>query len=271
MSSKEAWGASGKGDLFQADYPKEGEPHALTLVVDKAHPLYDERVHWPLDEGMIQNIMIYGIIEPLVVRLNGKRKDGQPNVEIVDGKQRYRHGYEANKRLLAEGKKPIRVPFFGRGGDAHTLFGVMVSSNVHRRGEEQLDLAAKVSRFLAMNGASKKEAAVTFGFKTAATVDTYLALHEKAHDAVKAKIREGMPVMVAKELLDLPQEEQPAALQKLVEAGALSGARGVEAAREVRRGRVPVSDKVRAMSVKAIGALMPRPPSRARSQPHQGR
>ncbi len=48
--SKVVYGASGKTNVLTF------EPESLHLVTDKTHPLYDERVHLPIDEGMVLNI-----------------------------------------------------------------------------------------------------------------------------------------------------------------------------------------------------------------------
>lgn len=49
-NSIDVYGASGKTNVLNF------EPENLHLVTDKTHPLYDERVHLPLEEGMVLNI-----------------------------------------------------------------------------------------------------------------------------------------------------------------------------------------------------------------------
>ena len=46
-STKEVWQADAAGSLLLY------EPENLTLITDPAHPLYDERVHLPVDEAQI--------------------------------------------------------------------------------------------------------------------------------------------------------------------------------------------------------------------------
>lgn len=50
-NSIDAYGACGKSNVLSF------EPEKLHLVTDKSHPLYDERIHLPLSEGMVLNIM----------------------------------------------------------------------------------------------------------------------------------------------------------------------------------------------------------------------
>lgn len=49
--SKLVYGASGKTNVLTF------EPENLHLVTDKTHPLYDERIHLPISEAMVLNIM----------------------------------------------------------------------------------------------------------------------------------------------------------------------------------------------------------------------
>ena len=59
--SKLVYGASGKTNVLTF------EPENLHLVTDKTHPLYDERVNLPIDEGMVLNIKELGVLEPIIV------------------------------------------------------------------------------------------------------------------------------------------------------------------------------------------------------------
>lgn len=244
MGKLESWGADGRDDAFKFD------PTKLVVVEDKDHPLFDERVNLPLDEALVRNIMVNGVVSPVVVRLNGKRKDGSAIVEVVDGRQRVRAAVEANKRLAAEGKQTILVPTVRRRGEAADLFGVMVSTNELRKNDSALIKARKLQRYLAM-GRSEEEAAVAFGV-TKATIDNMLKLLELDPKVQKVVERENIPLNVAKELSALPQEEQPAALDKLIESGNIRGARGIEAARRVKNGHTAESSKVRMMSKVAL-------------------
>lgn len=54
-NSIDAYGASGKSNVLFF------EPENLHLVTDTTHPLYDERVHLPLNEAVILNIMELGV------------------------------------------------------------------------------------------------------------------------------------------------------------------------------------------------------------------
>ncbi|STW26153.1 Uncharacterised protein [Klebsiella michiganensis] len=60
-NSIDAYGASGKTNVLMF------EPENLHIVTDKAHPLYDERIHLPLSEAMVLNIIDQGVLEPIIV------------------------------------------------------------------------------------------------------------------------------------------------------------------------------------------------------------
>lgn len=49
-NSIDVYGASGKTNVLNF------EPENLHLVTDKTHPLYDERVHLPIEEGMVHSL-----------------------------------------------------------------------------------------------------------------------------------------------------------------------------------------------------------------------
>jgi ParB family transcriptional regulator, chromosome partitioning protein len=219
---KKAYGAAGRDELlwFHAE--------SLVLIEDPKHPLYDERIHLPIDEAMVLSIMANGIYEPVVVRKNGETGKGAPIVEVVDGKQRVKHAREANRRLKAQGKELVLVPAVRRRGEDADLFGCMITTNDVRRDDSPLVRARKCARYLAL-GRSEQQAAVTFGVTTT-TIRSWLELLECSKE-VQAMVEKGeMPASIAVKLAKLPREEQPAVLEKLKEQGELHGERGVKQA-----------------------------------------
>ena len=103
------------------------EPEQLTLVTDENHPLYDPRVHLPVDDNLVRNIMAFGVKEPILVRKNGVE------FEVVAGRQRTKAAIEGNKRLAKEGKEPMRVRAIIERGDEADMFGVMILENELRQ------------------------------------------------------------------------------------------------------------------------------------------
>lgn len=227
--AKSGYGAVGRGDLLWF------EPEALVLVEDENHLLYDERVHFPIDDAMVRNIMVHGIIEPIVIRKNGEVK-GKPIVEVVDGRQRVKNAREANKRIVAEGGVPIRVPATVRRGDERSLPVVMVTTNEMRKGDNMLVRARKCARLTAI-GWGEEEVAVAFGVSKT-TVRNWLALLEASVAVQKAVERAEIPLTVANKLAKLPMDEQPEALEKLRAEGTTHGEKAQEAANGAT-GRIP--------------------------------
>ncbi|KAG1434031.1 hypothetical protein G6F57_021787 [Rhizopus arrhizus] len=99
-NSIDAYGASGKSNVLFF------KPEDLVMVTDRTHPLFDERVFLPLNEAMVLNIKDQGVIQPISVWKDPEL--GQ--TLVVAGRQRVKHTMEANRRLEAEGAKPLLVP-----------------------------------------------------------------------------------------------------------------------------------------------------------------
>lgn len=192
-------------------------PEELTIVTDKTHPLYDERINLPMREEMILNVMCYGVIEPVV----GYREGDQ--ILIGDGRQRVRWTTEANKRLKKEGKEAIMLQVVFRRGDAATRMGVMIAANERAQDDGPIVRAKKVARFLEM-GRTEEEAAITMACSLQ-TIKNYLALLECCAKVIAAVEAGKIPVMVAKKLHKLSVAEQEAALAEMLETGATKGQR----------------------------------------------
>lgn len=192
------------------------DPADLTIIgIDTKdgpeHALYDERVHLPLDEALIKNLMSHGNKVPISVRKNGDI------AEVVDGRQRVRCAREANKRLAASGKTPIRVKVIvERGGDGD-MFGLLILTNELRQADGPLAKAEKLQRYLAM-GYSEDEAAVTFGV-TKQAIKNWLALLE-LDPTVRNAVEAGtLSASAAGKLASLPRDEQKASLKQLTAGG----------------------------------------------------
>lgn len=210
------------------------DPEQLKLVTDENHPLYDPRIHLPTDEAMIRNIMVNGVIEPVIVA-----KEGQ-EVVVVDGRQRTKNAIEANKRLTAEGKEPVKVTCIIRRGDDASLFGVLISANENRQDDTPLGKAEKLARYMAM-GRTEDQAAIAFGVSIV-TIKTWLAmltLSEKVRQAVDEGV---ISATAAVKLVDLPRPEQETALNSLVESGSKTSGRNVE---KVKNGNRPAIAKMK--------------------------
>lgn len=175
------------------------------------HPLYDERVKLPLEESMVLNIMVHGVLEPVLVRKNGDE------AEVVAGRRRVLHAREANKRLKKEGSEEIRVPVMVRKGDDASLMGVAISENEIRRDDNPSTKAAKLMRYIA-TGRTEQEAAVAFGVSLQ-TIKNWSRMADLDPKVLKAVDSGKIPASAAWNLSNLSREEQRAELDKLLEGG----------------------------------------------------
>ncbi|MBA1485960.1 hypothetical protein G9H14_03835 [Klebsiella pneumoniae] len=219
--SKVVYGASGKTNVLTF------EPEKLHLVTDKAHPLYDERIHLPIDKGMVLNIKELGVLEPIIVW-----KDPETGLTcVVVGRQRVKHTLEANKLLLKEGKDPLLVPGIVKRGSANQLAKYMVSENEIRRPDTPLGRAKKMSDALD-RGLDEDDIAVLFGCSVQ-TVRATLSLLD-ATQAVRDAVESGiLTVTRARQLGTLPPEGQREKVKQI--KAATAGATGHEKARRQRQ------------------------------------
>ncbi|TXV37223.1 hypothetical protein D4M71_20435 [Klebsiella quasipneumoniae] len=219
--SKLVYGASGKTNVLTF------EPENLHLVTDKTHPLYDERIHLPISEAMVLNIIDQGVLEPIIVW-----KDPETGLScVVDGRQRVRHTLEANKRLLTEGKEPLLVPAVAKRGSAVRMAQAMVSANEIRQADTPLGRAKKMADALD-RGHDEDDLSLMFGVSVQ-TVRATLSLLD-ATQAVRDAVESGtVTVTQARQLGALPPEEQRAKVSAIELATA--GTTGHEKARRQRK------------------------------------
>ena len=214
-NSRDAYGADGEQKVLLID------PDKLTLVTDEAHPLYDERVHLPVDEALVASIMADGILENI-----GIVKDPENGKILVSfGRQRVRAAREANKRLKKSGAELILVPCVVKRNDMASLFGMSISENEIRQADPPIVRATKLRRFMQM-GRDEAQAAIRFGISTS-TVKNLLGLLEASAAVRKAVDKGEVSVSEGYKLAKLEPDEQREKLEKI----------RTEAPREVKKGK----------------------------------
>lgn len=205
------------------------EPERLVIIEDPKHALYDERVKLPLDEKLVLNVAAYGVKQPIIVT-----KDGD-HLVVVDGRQRARAAVEASKRLVKEGKEPLRVPVMLQRGEDADLFGVSVFLNELRQSDDIIVKAKKAQRLLDM-GKSEAEVALAFGV-TSAAIRQWLKMFDLA-PAVRKAVEDGtISASAAAKLAALPKEEQVGELTKLRATGAKTTTKKVAVAAKKAKGK----------------------------------
>jgi ParB family chromosome partitioning protein len=214
------------------------KPEELTLITDPKHFLYDPRVDLPIDEGMVQSIMAFGVKEPILVC-----KDG-PNTLVVDGLQRVKNAKVANTRLKAQSKEPILIKAIIEKGSEEDLYGIKVLANECRQDDSPMAKAEKAKRYLAM-GRSEAQAAVVFGTSVQG-IKQLLCLFDLIAAARKAVNDGVLSLSAAAQLAKLEREKQGKALEALVAKSATKGKKkGKVTVRAVKAasGRQPPSRK----------------------------
>jgi ParB family chromosome partitioning protein len=208
-NSVDAYGASGKCVALYFD------PEDLALVQDVESPLYDHRVNLPIDERMVLNIMAFGVLQPVVFAKNAETGEA----EVVAGRQRVKNAREANRRLIAQGLEPIKVPAIPRkAGNAGSMASIMVSENEIRSADTPLGRAEKMQRLMERFGKDEDEIATIFGCSKQTIKNTLALLDCTA--AVRNAVEAGkINVSHAHKLSRLAPDEQRDKVAELVQAG----------------------------------------------------
>lgn len=220
-NTKTVWGALSSTNLLGFD------PAELVLVTDESSPLYDKRVHLPLDEAMVENMLVLGVLEPITV----KRDTETGKIEVVIGRQRVKAARAANERLRAAGRPVINIPaHIVKTDDPLTLAGMIVSENENRQPDTPLGRAEKMVR-LQQYGADVDRLAVFFGCSTQ-TVKSTLALLDCCATVRKAVEAGKVGVGHAVKLSKLEPDEQRERVARLLEV-ATPGHAGVREKRAI--------------------------------------
>jgi ParB family transcriptional regulator, chromosome partitioning protein len=203
-NSLDAYGADGKTNLLFFD------PDKLKLVTDKASPLYDERVHLPVDEAMARNIDFQGIVMPVEISKNPETGE----TEIVMGRQRVKACRLANEWRRDRGAPLRQVPAVVYKGKREHALDAIVSENEHRRADTPLGRAEKMRQSMAL-GRGEEQVAMIFNC-TVAVVRSTLALLECCTDVQKAVDSGKVLVTHAVKLARLNPDAQREKVRQLV-------------------------------------------------------
>ncbi len=208
----------------------------------KEHVLYDPRIKKKLLEQDIENVMLIGIKEPIIVC-----KDGDDFVDVIDGGHRTRWLREVNKRLASKGMAPYRLEakLWKPTDPSRRNIELLIlknSLNSIRRQNDPLEEAEAMQGMLAF-GASEEEVLTAFGDdkKSPAWMKNRLALlelDEKVVDVIRGKVEgKHFSFSAATKLVGVSREEQVPLMDKLISEGRATAEevhREVTIARETR-------------------------------------
>ncbi|KKW45604.1 MAG: Chromosome partitioning protein gp35 [Parcubacteria group bacterium GW2011_GWB1_56_8] len=205
------------------------EPERLSLIIEPTHPLYDPRVHLPLDPGFVANIDRRGVVTPIRVRKNGAA------LEVVAGRQRVRAAVEANKLRAARGDEALKVRvWLFRAEDDRALTGLMTAENL-RTDDPPTMRARKCAKMLA-DGWVVEDVAVAWGC-SAQSISNYLLLLD-CDAGIQAACDAGtISETTARSLSKLDRSAQVEALDGMAATGATKGSAAEAAVTAVRQGR----------------------------------
>lgn len=205
--SKDVYGAAGQSNLLNFD------PATLTLVTDEASPLFDPRVHLPVDEALARNIDYQGVLEPIAVSKNPETGE----TEVVFGRQRVKAARLANEWRRNRGEPERQVPAVVYAGKRQAALDAIVSENEARAADTPLGRAEKMRRHLAL-GRGEDQIAVIYNC-TVTTVRDTLALLDSPKVVQNAVEAGQITLTHAKALSRLPPGEQRTKVAELVAAG----------------------------------------------------
>lgn len=235
------------------------DPQVLTIIgldtADKSssdHYLHDSRVYMKLDEGLVRNVYMMGILLPVLVVKEGER------ILVSEGRQRVRAAREVNLRISDpehewyNTQPPVKVPCMAKRGDPKKHFAITVSANENRIDDDLMTKAGKLDHLLDL-GYSDEDAAVVFGVEepTIKEWKKLLELAPKVQEAIKAG---KIAASAAIKLYGLPIAEQEAKLAEAIAEGKVSKADLAAKRAEAKPGG-PVKPKHPRPSQKMIGRL----------------
>lgn len=177
----------------------------------KEHHLYDERIHAPLKEEAIRNVMLFGVKEPILV----EESEDASLYLVVDGRQRVRWLREANKRLAEAGQPGLPLPvLLEKSKDEATAIAIGASLNSHRLTDAILSKAEKAIG-MATRNQTADDVATALGVSEA-SAKNFIRLG-KADPKLKEALRNGqISTVQAYELARLSKAEQKSGLEKLL-------------------------------------------------------
>lgn len=210
----------------------------LDTIDGEAHPLYDERIGYPLSEETLDNYADIGIRDALHVKrvkmadVKSKLTDEASQrlkkfkvlnedyaIIVIQGRQRTRGARELNKRFMETGETPIKVKIeFDKGSNLDKLGRMSLALDQHRVQDPAFIQALKAGRLYDRNGGDIEEVATTmkWGVTHAKRVLTFL---ERATDDVKEAVKSNKIGFIAGVCLaeKLPADTQDVTIQELLD------------------------------------------------------
>ncbi len=240
------------------------KPEYLTIITDKANPFYEPRAELPLDHPDMQNligsIMQEGrVLDPILIRKNGKHDNGDNVLEVIDGRQRLKAVIEINRQYAEISKEPLLIPCQHMGvTEEKDFLRIMATRNECRIKTPPSMLAFQIDRFIESEG-TYKEAERAFCLPEA-KLREYVKIARLCADVHKAVDSGKVAVSVAStKFEDMSVQAQRTALKELIDSGEKITARRVDEYKRARSGAdggIPAPKKPRMKSRSEIKKAM---------------
>ena len=176
-------------------------PSALTIVTDKAHPLYDPRVEDPLDADFVADVRARGIQQTVTICRDGVEGDGTPRLLVVAGRQRVRAA-----QAVAGNGVDVRVPCAIMHGEPREMVLHASAENAYRRDETILSRAWKARTALGL-GSTEEEVARTLRVKRP-SLEAMLAYLDLSAPARKVVDKRHLSLSAIAEIAKAPRDDQ---------------------------------------------------------------
>ena len=241
--AKQAIPGASRTNLFLVD-PTTVVIIGLDTEDGRDHPLWDPRIEMEVPEGLVLNIMKYGVLEPPLVRKNGDR------IEVIDGRQRIRAARTANERLAEAGGAPLLVPVMLRKADDLGHVGVMVTANEQRFGDDAVAKAMKAQRLLDFGG-TVEDVGIAMGVSVT-QVKNLLTILDLSSKVQKAISGDKVSYSAAIQLADLTHTDQNTKLAAMLENGATGYADAKRQKKERQAGKAPSNGEETSLRGKGV-------------------
>ncbi len=251
-----------------------------TWTPPSGDPLWHPRQDDPLSGDMLYDIAKFGVRKPILLARMGVQKDGKMRLALVYGCQRKNHLIEAVRRMKAgepfrvfvngnatgetevipwvDGKQYIPVLFHPNNDIKSILLArAEEDSDPHKRAHAPSILAVSVAQLRAVHATDAEIIAAHATRGVDAGVLAALERWGELSNEAKRRFDDGAPIGLLPSIVDLPREEQIAALEKYV-AGGITTKMGVSRVknREERAARGDLVQGIRRPVLKRILAAV---------------
>lgn len=201
----------------ESDRPWRIAPDKLVIIgldtphKEGEHPLWDARIHLPLDEALILSFMAIGVRVPIDVVV----RDGR--AYVVDGRRRTMNAREAARRLLRLGEPPLTVPICSTPGErlSDEMASEISATLNELRLNDPFPVKARRARRMLDREHDPARVATAFGISPE-TLAGWMSVLDAAPEVTSGLQTGTINLKIATELSALPRERQAEALGELL-------------------------------------------------------